>query len=306
MTTPLSAQALNSNIPSAMLGNLSFRLNPSQVHFTYNIDTVVIPTIGGRVVQAYGATLGDMVIQGLFGVDRTMPRESWQLAEDFQSSISQMVAIQSLPPTNAQLSGVDPTPMLQPFRFTFNDATDARLAAKLPVHEWDMMVYIKSLRDSTSEYTITHQTGKFSYGYTLTLFIVEDNTGTLKQGVTDAFIQRLSDGVGWKYSTDYNGPQNAADVQAYLGANSPDQTIHGLELQNFSNSSGAFGPGAGTTGTTAPAAGGTTTAPAGGTTLPSGASTPSGVTGSLGGITPQNDPNYAADVASQILKNQGG
>lgn len=300
MTRPLS----DSNIPAAMLGNLSFRINPSQVHFTYNIDTVVIPTIGGRVVQAYGATLGDMVIQGLFGVDRNMPRESWQLAEDFQSSIAQMVEIQSIPPTTAQLSGVDPTPMLQPFRFTFNDATAERINAGIAVHEWDMMVYIKSLRDSTSQYTITHESGKFSYGYTLTLFIVEDNTGVLKQGVTDAFIQRLSEGVGWKYSTDYNGPQNAADVQAYLGANSPDQTIHGLELKQYSDASGAFGAGAGTTGTTPAPTG--TTAPAGGTTLPSAASGPAGVTSSLGGIPPQNDPNYAADVASQILKNQGG
>jgi hypothetical protein len=281
MTAPQTAQALNSNIPSAMLGNLTFRINPSQVHFTYNIDTVVIPTIGGRVVQAYGATMGDMVIQGLHGVDRTMPRESWQLAEDFQSSIAQMVVQQSMPPSTEQLSGVDPTPMMQPFRFTFNDSTAARQAAKLPIHDWDLMVYIKSLKDASSDYTISHESGKYSYGYTLTLFIVEDNTGTLKQGVTDAFIQRLSDGVGWKYSTDYNGPQNASDVQAYLGANSPDQTIHGLELAQFSDSSGAFGASAGTgatgaaanpTGTTATGGGGT------GVGLPGTATNPTGST----------------------------
>lgn len=214
---------------TAQLGDYEFRIAPSQVYFTYDVDTAVINTIGGRVVQAYGATLGDVTIQGTVGEDRAAGLEGWELAEAFQRAIGQIVIAQSTPPSTGQLSGSDGTPMHQPVRFFYGDDQ----------HTWDLMVYVKGLKDIKSDYTIAHETGKFFYGYTLTLFIVEDNTGTLKAGIIDEFIDRLADGVGWSQSI-YNGYLTSAEMQAYVTQNSPDGTLHGLLLKQVSDSSLAF------------------------------------------------------------------
>lgn len=311
----------------AYLGNVTFRLNPSQVFFSYDMDTKVIPTIGGRVVQVYGCTLGDMTIQGMFGQDRAGRQESWQLAENFQNDIAEIVAAQSTPPSAAQLRGTDNTPMHRPTRFVFNDDTPDRRRAGLPVHNWDLMVYVKSLKDIKSGYTITHQTGKFSYAYQLTLFIVEDNTGTLLTRVTDDFVTSLADGIGWA-QTAYNGPLTTADVGTYLSQNSPDGSIHGLLQKELAEQSLAFnniqsqiataaaaaaagvpGMAAGAGGTPAPstgaggaAAGGSRSGgPPGATTGP----TTTGRPANFSQLTPENDPNYISDVAAEIERQRG-
>ena len=221
----------------ASIGGVPFRINPSQVTWDYNVDTAVIPTVGGRVVQILGVTLGDMTIQGLFGEDRITPKKSWEMAEAFQNQIAQLVDKQSARPTLAQLNGSDPTPMHQPLRFIYNDDTATTRASGLPVHNWDFNVYIKALKDVTdNSSTVAHSTGKYSYGYALTLFIVEDNTGQLAKVAKDQFIDRLSNGLGWQ-RTSYQGHMTIADLQSYLQKNSPDGTIHGLILQEFQSAS---------------------------------------------------------------------
>jgi hypothetical protein len=220
----------------ATIGGVPFRINPSQVSWTYDVDTNVIPTIGGRVVQILGITLGDMTIQGMYGVDRANQQESWVLAQNFTDSIANLVEIQSALPSAAQLSGVDTTPMQPTHRFFFDDTADT--LPGYPSHHWDFQVYVKGLidLDEDGSYVIGHRTGKYSYRYQLTLFIVEDNTGTLAKVAQDAFLDRLATGVGWKQS-DYNGPMTLNDLQTYLTQNSPDSTIHGLVLQEFENAS---------------------------------------------------------------------
>lgn len=226
----------------AQLGSYQFRIAPSSVVFPFEVDSTVIQTVGGRVVQVYGVTLGDMVVQGLFGQERSgLQRDSWELAEEFQLQIGAMVAQQSQQPTGGQLAGYDQTGMHQPFRFLFNDDSPERRAARLPIHNWDFMVYIKNLQDSSDgEYTVSHETGKFSYGYTLTLFIVEDNSRILRQVAIDKFINRLAAGVGWK-RTEYNGPMSKDELETYVKANSPDGTIHGLILKQFQEASSGQG-----------------------------------------------------------------
>lgn len=208
----------------ANLGGMTFRINPSQVSWNYSVDASVLPTVGGRVVQVYGVTMGDMTIRGLFGQERNGPRrESWQLAEQFQADISKLVQKQSAIPSAAQLSGADPTPMHPPMRFVYNDSA----------HNWDFTVYIKSLKDANSSATtVEHKTGKYSYGYTLTLFIQQDNTGKLTQVAKNEFIDRLSNGMGWKRS-EYNGFMSLQELENYLHSNSSDGTIHNLVLQQF-------------------------------------------------------------------------
>lgn len=216
---------------NATLGGLTFRVDPSQVAIDYSMNVAVTPTVGGRVVQVHGMTWGDLTVRGLFGQDRASRKESWQLAEDFKKSIERMADVQSARPTNAQLLGIDPTPMNPPFRFTFNDVhSPAR--GHLPAHEWDFNVYIKDLRAVDSTATVEHTTGKFSYGYTLTLFVVQDNTGKLQQVAQNAFVDRLATGLGWKRSA-YNGFLTAADLQSYLGGSN----IHDWVLKQYSDAS---------------------------------------------------------------------
>lgn len=218
------------------LGDYQFRIAPSSVVFPFEVDSVVIPTVGGRVVQVYGVSLGDMVVQGLFGQERIgSTRDSWQLAEEFQAKMAALVQRQSAAPSTGQLAGYDNSTMHPPHRFIYQDAT----------HNWDFQVYIKDLQDvQDNGYTVSHQTGKFSYGYTLTLFIVEDNSRILRQVAVDKFISRLSEGVGWK-RTVYNGPMTKAELADYVRQNSPDGTLHGLVLKQFQEASYLTGTGTG-------------------------------------------------------------
>jgi hypothetical protein len=219
-------------VSQASLGGITFRINPSQVAWNYDVDVSVTQTVGGRVVQVLGVTMGDMVIQGLFGQDRANRKESWELAEAFQQKIAALVDRQSAIPTSAQLSGADPTPMHPTIRFVYNDVNEAA-GLGLPGHSWDFQVYVKSLKDVANQgATVEHSTGKFSYGYALTLFIVQDNTGKLAEVAQNSFIERLSNGLGWKRSA-YNGMMSSEELEAYLKTNSPDGTIHGLVLQQF-------------------------------------------------------------------------
>lgn len=226
------------------LGSYRFRILPSSVVFPFEVDSTVINTVGGRVVQVYGVTLGDMVVQGFFGQERAgLQRDSWELAEEFQLAMGNLVKQQSQMPSGGQLAGYDSTQMHKPHRFLFSDDSPERRAAGLPIHNWDFNVYIKAVQDvSNPEYTVSHETGKFSYGYTLTLFLVEDNSRVLRQVAVDKFIQRLAAGVGWK-RTEYNGPMNMDELEKYVKENSPDGTIHGLVLKALQESSAGPTPG---------------------------------------------------------------
>jgi hypothetical protein len=215
---------------SASLGGLVFRIDPSQVSWAYDVNVAVTPTVGGRVVQVHGVTMGDMTIRGLFGQDRANKKESWELAEQFVVDIGKLVDRQSAIPTSAQLNGTDPTPMHPTLRFLYNDANSPTRRG-LPAHNWDFNVYVKGLQDLDGKGTLSHSTGKFSYGYSLTLFIVQDNTGTLAQVAKNAFIDRISNGLGWKRSS-YNGLMNTNDLTSYLqGKGTPD--IHSYVLQKY-------------------------------------------------------------------------
>jgi hypothetical protein len=218
---------------SASIGGVRFRIDPSQVSIPYKMNVAVTPTVGGRVVQVHGVTFGDMTIRGLFGQDRANRRESWQLAEDFSTAVGKLVDKQSARPTMAQLSGTDPAPMHPTLRFLYSDANSTTRRG-LPVHDWDFNVYIKSLREIEGESTVSHTTGKYSYGYTMTLFIVQDNTGKLAHVAQNAFIDRLSKGLGWKRGP-YNGLMTAADLASYLQSKGA-ADIHSYVLQQYQNS----------------------------------------------------------------------
>jgi hypothetical protein len=202
---------------------LSFRVDPSAISWGYQMHTCVTETVGGRVVQVTGETLSDITIAGLYGEDRTrggaahgvdQPGASWRLAEEFVSTIRSMMAFQSGGSTVAGQATVAPAVFsYAPLKLTFR-------------------VYIKDLRDQDGG-AVTHKVGKLSYGYTLTLFIVQTDADSLtvagasggvmdatKAAAVDAYINRIADGVGWHYSP-YNG---GVPANTTLGPSNPGGT----------------------------------------------------------------------------------
>lgn len=180
--------------------SLSFRIDPDAVDWNFTVNTTVIDTVAGRVVQVLGATLSDMTIRGHYGQDvrKGTDGESWKLAEAFANKIREIQGYQSRDAT-------DHRRMHQPAVFNYSP------------RGWRFGVYVKELADTTMGGSVGHRTGKFSYEYQLTLFIVDPRSDDLtpagtvhgdlnraKQKAINDYIARISDGIGWRFTT-YNG-----------------------------------------------------------------------------------------------------
>jgi len=180
--------------------SLVFRLNPNNVQWNFNINTMVQPTVGGRVVQVTGATLSDVTVQGSLGEVKAgrsnRSKVSWQLAEQFVANVRTIMDRQT---QDSNEFGK----MQEPPVFNF------------PLRGWRFSVYIKALADPKGG-AMYHSPDHFSSEYALTLFVVEDlsqsvakvgKNGVLankRQQAIDSYISRISDGIGWKASK-YNG-----------------------------------------------------------------------------------------------------
>lgn len=202
----------------ATLGDFQFRIDPDSIDYNYKVDYAVINTIGGQVVQVLGATTSDITIHGSFGQDHKNKKESWQLAEEFHAKIRQLMDKQLLP---NQGTG---QPVHQPLRFSFMDG----------VHNYDFKVLIKSVADADDDGSIEHKSGKFSYHYTLTLFLVEDASLNLKKITTDQFIARIAtNGLGWKnlhygsVNNSFEGDDSLGGAIKYIQDHSDDGTFVG-------------------------------------------------------------------------------
>jgi hypothetical protein len=200
----------------AQLGNLRWRIDPQAIAWNYQVDVARTETLGGQVVQVLGATLSDITVTGQFGQDHASRRESWQLANAFHRRIQSMVDAQTLPAKTIHLGDnnsksknkfSDSAAAHVPIRFSYLDGE----------HNWNFGVLIKSLADPDGN-SLLHRTGKFSYNYALTLFIVEANTQLIRNIAADIFISRISAGLGWKQTT-YNGAMTARDAQLYIQEN---------------------------------------------------------------------------------------
>lgn len=190
---------------------MSFRIDPTSINLNYSIHTSVQETVGGRVTQILGATLGDISILGTVGEDRTRgpgkngaphPGNGYALIKEFYGKIRDMIVFQS--------ANVDKPALAIP------TATFAYppLNIRLPV-------YVKSLSDpdADGQSAVYNQTGKYLYRYALTLFPVQQSGQTLVQagqsGATfdqakaqaiEGYLNRItgSNGLGWR-PTIYNG-----------------------------------------------------------------------------------------------------
>jgi len=208
------------------LGDMRWRVDPNSVDWTFQMDTAVINTIGGQVVQILGATLSDLVVQGDFGQQRPVKSgpgtESWKLAAAFHQKIKSYMDRQTLPAKTATQSTsaaskkqVKKTGILTdagvvhtPLPLTYHDG----------LHNWSFKVLIKQLDDGDGSGSLNITNGKFAYKYKLTLFIVESDSTLIRKVASDYFLSRISDGLGWKQTT-FNGPKEAQDAQDFITAN---------------------------------------------------------------------------------------
>lgn len=194
---------------------LAFRIDPNDISWNFKINTSVVDTLGGRVVQVLGATLSDVTIRGSYGENHYAgkgargsedhPGASWRMAEVFVSKIREMQKHQA---EYALLS-------------TVRRKTAAPAVFHYPPKGWRFACYIKDIADPDGG-NVTHRTGKFSYEYVITLFVEQDSAGSLvkagssggvidskRQQAIESYIARISDGIGWHISQ-FNGPPGAS------------------------------------------------------------------------------------------------
>lgn len=184
--------------------SVAFRIDPDLIDWTWSVQSNVVETIGGRVIQILGARLEDLTVQGSLGQNHADKAggESWQQAQAFLATATAIMEQQSAD-SNTQAT------MHQPAVFTY------------PPKGWRWNVYVKSLMDPDGNNSVVLAPGKVNQQYVLTLFIVNEgaeltaagttaNGALAQQGQTaiSQFMARISDGVGWtanKYTGIYTG-----------------------------------------------------------------------------------------------------
>jgi hypothetical protein len=182
--------------------SVAFRIDPDLIDWTWSVQSNVVETIGGRVIQILGARLEDLTVQGSLGEDSTTASgQSWELAQAFLTTVTAIMEAQSADSNTQAL-------MHPPAVFTY------------PPKGWRWNVYVKSMMDPDGNNSLIMSPGKSNQRYVLTLFIVQESAALVPAGTVDgalaqqssqavaAFMARISDGVGWtanKYTGIYTG-----------------------------------------------------------------------------------------------------
>ena len=194
MTNPREYPQGQASIGYASGPNVVFRLNPDAIDWQFKINTSVTETLGGRVVQVLGATLSDITIRGSLGEVRGGQHiTSDVLADTFMTGVRAIIERQSL---DSNVQGRS----LAPPQFSF------------PAKGWLFDVYIKQVTP------VEHKQGKFFYQYSIALMFSGDRSDTSQilgssngvisnkaNAAVQAYIDRIVDGIGWRYSDEYNG-----------------------------------------------------------------------------------------------------
>jgi hypothetical protein len=172
----------------ASLNGVLFRNDPDVISWDFKPKVSAQKTVGGKVVQVYGIELGDLVVHGAFG----------RGGRDEQSAfLNRMKAI-----GDNQMDQY-PAPPPRPHRFFW------------PERKWDMLVWLKSYTDGGFS-SVTLANEQINPKWELTFHIVEDNSG-LKKIAADAYIERLSAGLGWQ-QTEFNGPMDVEEMARLMMA----------------------------------------------------------------------------------------
>lgn len=159
----------------AYLNDVPFRAEPHNISWDFKMKVKETKTLGGKVIQILGTTLGDMTVVGQFGHGpKSEGGENWADQIRFRTQIIKAV----------RTAEKQSNPKALRFRYT--------------PRNWDFQVFVKSMTQTV----FTNQ--DTAPEYTLVFSVDEEGSGSITKGVTDMYLSRLMDGVGWK-QTDYNG-----------------------------------------------------------------------------------------------------
>jgi len=191
---------LNRQLPGTMNANLNgipMRLNPTEVDISYTVKTSETPTLGGMVVQVYGMEMADLTVTGTFG------RGGYAEQLEF---LQRMLNIAGYQANQSFATAGGPVSFIYPNR------------------GYNFQVYLKSYT-SLGGMAIDYENTNIAPDWELTLFVDNDNTGGgFSKVAADAYISRLSDGLGYKISA-FNGQISSQDIAGFLAdqgfANNP-------------------------------------------------------------------------------------
>jgi hypothetical protein len=192
--------------------SIRFRVDPEAIDYNIKVHTSKTDTVGGRVIQVLGSSISDVVIRGSLGESHSHGRDtngehagvSWKIAVEFFARVQAMQQLQS---AGANLPGSAAPYTLKPATFVYSPKG------------LRFQCYIKSVQDPAGDGTagVVHKVARSNYQYVLNLFPVQEGSmglvragssnGVLDQArarAIDAYIARISQGIGWKF-TAYNG-----------------------------------------------------------------------------------------------------
>lgn len=184
---------------TAMLAGQKFRLNPESVGWGYKSKISDTNTVGGRVVQIFGTAISDLTVTGSFG------KGGWK---DQQAFLERMKALADT----------------QIHQASVRNSTAASQRFIYPDYGWDFQVMLRSFSSPDGQRSVNLSNDIIAPKWTLTLFIVGDRS-SLKKVSSDAYLARLSKGLGWK-QTEYNGPLTNEEMIASLSGQSVADSIN--------------------------------------------------------------------------------
>lgn len=167
-------------------------VNPNSVKWDYKVKLATIKTVGGKVVQLLGWSMGDLMVSGHYGA-MGVERQ----AEIFKHIDS--IALRQAPMPGQRAA--------EPVRFLW------------PEMGWDFWVFVKGMQQGGASVSVERNERIHNPTYNLTLFVYEDNGDVISaaaNSAASAYLKRLTAGLGWK-QTDWNGPQTAEQLQELLG-----------------------------------------------------------------------------------------
>jgi hypothetical protein len=184
-----------SGVMNASLNGVPMRLNPTSVSLSYTVKTSEIPTLGGMVVQIFGVEMSDLMVTGTFGKGGYIEQQQF---------LNRMLAIANMQADQGRAVASTPSTSSHPVRFVY------------PNRGFDFMVYLKDYT-SAAGMAVDYENINIAPDWQLTLFVDSDLTGgALTRVATDAYIQRLSNGLGYDGMNKYNGNLQTSDVEQFL------------------------------------------------------------------------------------------
>lgn len=186
-----------------------FRLDPTSISWEYQVNSTWLKTIGGKVVQIYGASVSNMTVEGTFGVG------GWQEQQLFLAQVKKWSDAQMQTATTTAGANVTtgtpastdawyrasniPGPGGFPLVFSYPGMSSGDLA-------WNFAVYLLDFSQPGETTSALYRRDIIAPQWALKLFIVNafgQDSNTLAP-VTDAAIQSYLDaltaGVGWEYN----------------------------------------------------------------------------------------------------------